>query len=293
MKLKKLITEAVIVDNMFQIESELKSIKDMLIERMIIEGVDDPGILKCVFLAGGPGSGKGFTSAQLFGIQSTIDSAMTSTGLKIVNSDAAYTALMKKNGIDPKDMAEIEKTNAELWDFMQSPTNPNSLRNQGKSITAKQKAFYEAGRLGMIIDGTGHVYSKIEKMKKQAEELGYDTLMVFVNTSLEVAKQRNLARDRVVPDDILTDSWLAVQNNLGKFKTLFGGNFEIVDNTSTKPYEHTFKNKQTGGKDVVLKPVEQGIHKAVSRFISSPVRNPIGKNWILTAKALKNKNLIK
>jgi hypothetical protein len=293
MKLKQIITEAVVKDNMFQISEELKSMKQMLIERLIVEGVDDPGILKCIFMAGGPGSGKGFTSSELFGIQSTIDSAMADSGLKVINSDAAYTSLLKKNGIDPKDMADIEKNNAELWDFMQSPTNANSLRNQAKKITASQKAFYQAGALGMIIDGTGHEFGKIATMKKEAEELGYDTMMVFVNTSLEVAKQRNLARDRVVPDKILTDSWLAVQNNLGKFKGLFGGNFEIADNTSTAPYEHVFKNKQTGTKDIVLKPIAQNIHKAVARFISKPVQNQIGKNWILTARALKKNNLIK
>ena len=38
----------------------------------------------------------------------------------------------------------------------------------------------------MIIDGTDHVYSKIDKLKKHNESLGYDTYMVFVNTSLEV-----------------------------------------------------------------------------------------------------------
>ena len=87
----------------------------------------------------------------------------------------------------------------------------------------------------MIIDGTGHVYSKIEKLKKHAESLGYDTYMVFVNTSLEVAQERNLQRDRVLPDDLLTKSWQDVQNNLGKFQNLFGGNFRIVDNTVYKP----------------------------------------------------------
>ena len=44
----------------------------------------------------------------------------------------------------------------------------------------------------MIIDGTGHVYSKIQKNKKYGESLGYDTYMVFVNTSLEVVKKEIL-----------------------------------------------------------------------------------------------------
>ena len=41
---------------MYDIESELLKLKESLLEQMIVEGVDDPGILKCVFMAGGPGS---------------------------------------------------------------------------------------------------------------------------------------------------------------------------------------------------------------------------------------------
>ena len=68
MSIKSLLTEAVIVDSMYDIESELLNIKETILEQMIIEGVDDPGILKCVFMAGGPGSGKSFTAMEIFGI---------------------------------------------------------------------------------------------------------------------------------------------------------------------------------------------------------------------------------
>ena len=126
----------------------------------------------------------------------------------------------------------------------------------------------------MIIDGTGHEYNKIEKLKKHAESLGYDTYMVFVNTSLEVAKERNLKRERVLPDNLLTKSWNDVQNNLGKFQNLFGGNFKIVDNT-------------------VYKPIAKDVQKAINGFIRKPIYNIIGQKWIQTARALKNANLIK
>jgi len=126
----------------------------------------------------------------------------------------------------------------------------------------------------MIIDGTGHVYSKIQKNKKYAESLGYDTYMVFVNTSLEVAQERNKNRERVLDDKRLAKSWNDVQNNLGKFQNLFGGNFRIVDNT-------------------VYKPIAKQVQKAVNAFVRKKVYNPIGKKWIQTARALKNKNFIK
>jgi len=39
---------------------------------LLHEGVYDKGILKAVFLAGGPGSGKGYISKGLFGIPKKI-----------------------------------------------------------------------------------------------------------------------------------------------------------------------------------------------------------------------------
>jgi len=272
LSLKSLLTETVVVDSMYDIEEQLLNIKESLLEQMIIEGVDDPGILKCVFMAGGPGSGKSFTAMEIFGIDKRLKQSFASTGLKSVNSDSAFEKGLKDNGIDPKDLARIEREDAELWDKISN--NDDSIRNNAKRLTQLQKKFYEAGRLGMIIDGTGHVYGKIAKNKKYAESLGYDTYMVFVNTSLEVAKERNKNRDRVLSDKLLTKSWNDVQNNLGKFQNLFGGNFRIVDNT-------------------VYKPIAKQVQKAVNTFIRKKVYNPIGKKWIQTARALKNKKFIK
>ena len=272
MGLKSLITETVVVDSMYDIESELLNIKESLLEQMIIEGVDDPGILKCVFMAGGPGSGKSFTAMEIFGIDKKLKTSFSHTGLKTVNSDSAFEKGLKDNGINPKNLAKIEKEDKDLWDKISN--NDDSIRNNAKRLTQLQKKFYEAGRLGMIIDGTGHQYGKIEKNKKYAESLGYDTYMVFVNTSLEVAQERNLNRERVLDADRLEKSWKDVQNNLGKFQNLFGGNFRIVDNT-------------------VYKPITKQVQKAVNAFVRKKVYNPIGKKWIQTARALKNKNFIK
>ena len=272
MSLKSLITETVLIDSMYDIESELLNIKEALLEQMIIEGVDDPGILKCVFMAGGPGSGKSFTAMEIFGIDKRLKASFSSTGLKSVNSDSAFEKGLRDNGIDPKDLAKIEREDPDLWDKISN--NDDSIRNNAKRLTKVQKKFYEAGRLGMIIDGTGHVYSKIQKNKKYAESLGYDTYMVFVNTSLEVAQERNKNRERVLDDKRLAKSWNDVQNNLGKFQNLFGGNFRIVDNT-------------------VYKPIGKQVQKAVNAFVRKKIYNPIGKKWIQTARALKNKNFIK
>ncbi len=50
---------------------------------ILLEGVNDPGIFKAVFLAGGPGSGKTFVVKQLGGIPDKLN--ISHSGMKMVN----------------------------------------------------------------------------------------------------------------------------------------------------------------------------------------------------------------
>ena len=260
--MSKLLTEELI-----QLEAELKQLKKELFVEMITEGVDDPGILKCIFLAGGPGSGKSFTANEIFGVGKGVFNSVSAGGLKIVNSDTAFENALKKNGISPKELGTIEK-DSDLWDKIAGEDNPDSIRNKAKRLTQQQQAFYEAGRLGMIIDGTGDEVIKIKKKVERAEALGYDCYMVFVNTSLEVAQARNAKRDRTLPSELVTQIWKACQENLGKFQTMFSGRFVIVDNTEYKP-------------------VSKSVQQQVDAFLRKPIYNQIGKKWIMGARLLK------
>jgi hypothetical protein len=262
-----------ITEDISSIKEDIRAIKRELALNLISEGVHDPGIFKCVFMAGGPASGKSFTANAIFGVDAKFRSSFSSTGLKLVNSDAAFEKGLRDNGINPKDLARIESEEPELWDKITK--TPNGIRDKAKQITVKMKKFYEAGRLGMIIDGTGDDFNKIKKQKDHAESLGYDCTMVFVNTSLEVAIKRNSARDRVLPEELVREIWKDCQENMGKYQSLFGGSaYHIVDNT-------------------VYGPPASEVQKAINRFIAAPVRNPIGKKWIETAKSLQKAKLIK
>ena len=260
--MSKLLTEELI-----QLEAQLTQLKKELYVEMITEGVDDPGILKCIFLAGGPGSGKSFTANEIFGVGKGVFNSVSAGGLKIVNSDTAFENALKKNGISPKELGTIEK-DSDLWDKIAGEDNPDSIRNKAKRLTQQQQAFYEAGRLGMIIDGTGDEVIKIKKKVERAEALGYDCYMVFVNTSLEVAQARNAKRDRTLPSELVTQIWKACQENLGKFQTMFSGRFVIVDNTEYKP-------------------VSKSVQQQVDAFLRKPIYNQIGKKWIMGARLLK------
>ena len=151
------------------------------------------------------------------------------------------------------------------------PTTRDTIRARAKEITKKQKANYIEGRLGLIIDGTGKDYDKIARQATQLKQLGYDVHMIFVNTSLDTALERNATRDRKLPDSIVTKSWNDVQKNLGKFSQYFRRNFIVVDNNDAK--EDVFGQ----------------VYKQVMSLAKSKVQNPMGQKWIANAIAMKRR----
>ena len=203
------------------------------------EGVYDPNIFKAFFLAGGPGSGKSYVVRRTTG----------GTGLKIVNSDDAFEKLLKDAGLSLKMPPEEEEPR-------------DAVRSRAKKITKTRRDNYVEGRLGLIIDGTGKDYDKIARQSQQLRELGYDTYMIFVNTSLDTALERNAQRPRSVPESIVVQSWKDVQANIGKFNNHFGSGMIIVDNNDA-------------GEDVFGK-----VWKRVQGLLRNKVKNGRAKAWI-------------
>ena len=248
--------------------------------KLIKEGVEDKGILKAIFLAGGPGSGKTWVTRGLYGIPKKMN--FSAGGLKLVNQDTELEMLLKKyfGTTDLDNMPEELFIDVTGVDFQEkSYDNTSGMRAFAKSLTKARMENYVRGRLGVIIDGTGHKYQSIAKKKQRMEDLGYDCYMVFVNTPLEIALKRNLERDRVVPEKIVRDSWHDVQQNLGGFQKLFGRNFLIVDNAKTLGEKEAIKNFN--------ELVKQGVNK----FIKAPVKNSIGKKWMKRARLLKKQGI--
>ncbi len=209
-------------------------------EQFIKEGVYDPNIFKAVFMAGGPGSGKSHIAGKATG----------GLGLKIINSDDAFERFLDKEGLSLK--------------MPDSETIPRDIeRDRAKKVTASKKFHAIQGRLGIIIDGTGHIYDKIAKQATMLQQLGYETSMVFVNTSLEVALTRNANRPRSVKPTLVKKSWKDVQNNMGKFQNFFGRKyFFIVDNNGVEEDMLEISTKH------------------IRRAIAKPVKNVIAAAWI-------------
>ena len=179
----------------------------MITYKDLQEGVYDPNIFKAFFLAGGPGSGKSFVVRKTTG----------GLGMRVVNSDDIFEKLLDKEGLSKKMPA--------------SETEPRDIvRARAKKLTSAKKASYVEGRLGLIIDGTGKDYDRIARQATKLKQLGYDVHMIFVNTSLDVALERNAKRARSVPEPLVVKSWKDVQQNIGKFSQYFRQNFVVVDN---------------------------------------------------------------
>jgi len=182
----------------------------------IQEGVEDPGIFKAFFTAGGPGSGKSHVS-KASGAAGT-GSKMSPYGLKVIDSDPLFTKMLKDVG-KTTTVADIYSDEGQ------------AIRDRAKALITKQEKHYMEGRLGMLIDGTGKDYNKIKNSSDKLRKIGYDTYMIFVNTSLDVALQRNEARPRSLDEDEVKKMWDAVQKNMGKFQSYFGrSSFLLVDN---------------------------------------------------------------
>ena len=217
------------------------------------EGLYDKNIFKAFFLAGGPGSGKSFVTKGAFG----------GTGLRVINSDNAFEMSLKKNNLSLK-MPEDE---AEARDI---------VRDRAKATTSNQMDLSIKGRLGMVIDGTGRDYDKIKSQTAQLRQLGYDCYMVFVNTTLDVALERNKKRERTVPEYITRKSWQAVQANIGRFQNLYGmSNMIIVDNSKDDKELTT----------IVMAKVD----KAVRRLLGNKIQSYTAKRWMATERKLKRR----
>lgn len=114
--------------------------------------------------------------------------------------------------------------------------------------------------LPLIIDGTSANSSAVLRRKGILQSLGYDCGMVFVNTPVETAIERNKARGRVVDQEFLEKSYKESQRLKPYYSKEFRTFYEILNG------EGEFTDK-----------VINSAYKKMDKFFNSPIENPIGK----------------
>jgi len=98
--------------------------------------------------------------------------------------------------------------------------------------------------------------------------LGYETMMLFVNTSLEVAQDRNKLRSRQLPSNMVRQMWDQVQQNIMQYQQIFSpGSFFVIDNSG-------------GLEDPARQKNFDKVEKAIRAFLSTPIQSQMAKSWI-------------
>lgn len=166
---------------------------------------------------------------------------------------------------------------------------PHGFQEVGHEVVGKHVTS------GNIVITGANNYDDICVIKEGLELRGYNTIMVFVNTSNEVSKQRNEARigkGRVITETIRFAKWKDAQENLDRFDQLFERVIEVKNDLDLNLSEEIIQETYVKLIDSVSKEIAQFSKNEVdtrfenmleeySDFSPKPKKNPVGGagNW--------------
>lgn len=235
--------------------------RNILLEN-ILEGVDDPGSFKAVILLGGAGSGKTYAASKMFGVPRGL--SFSTGGLKAVNSDTPFELLLRRNNID----LDLSKLPADQKDAVVG-TGPDSLRSKAQRVRDIQYDRYSEEGTGILLDSTGEWKDHIQERVRDLQSKGYDVTIVFVDTPLETAMERNRARERRLPDHVVERMHSVVRRNVAELQEELGDlgvEFTTVQNGDGADIEEMMRTE---------------LGQVVRRAVDSPIQNPEGRRRIV------------
>ena len=184
--------------------------------------VDETNSPKAIFMAGGPGSGKGTLLSKIGAYDEDI---------KIINTDDHFEPMLKAAGLS----LDLDHPEREIR------SQQGKLFVQAQNAAKDQTREFMKQRSDIIIDGTAGSYNNIRKAKERLEDVGYDVAMIYVDVPLEVSLARNEKRGkaggRKVKPERVENSWKAVAKNKQPYGSLFGSNFFYFDSADEEPDE--------------------------------------------------------
>lgn len=154
-----------------------------------------------VVMAGGAGSGKGYTRNHSMGIDAKVFDVDELKRLQVMVDAKGKKGEKREWDLrDPKQTGEIHQV----------------IKNKG--FKDKQEEYFFKGNEGklpnVIYDITGDDPKKLTSIGKKMKEMGYKTSLVVVVTNREVAFYRNQSRDRVVPEVVFHQTHNAVSTQI-------------------------------------------------------------------------------
>lgn len=171
-----------------------------------------------ILMAGGAGSGKGFVLKNLVGAEGRVFDV---DQLKTLASKSPKIQKRVKDefGVDLENLASNLRDSenvGKLHQIIGKELNLPSKREQ--AFFASVLAAPEDRKPNIIFDMTLKELEKLYSITGQASKLGYDKEnihIVWVVNDVEVAKQQNARRARVVPTEILVNTHRGAANTMG------------------------------------------------------------------------------
>lgn len=210
--------------------------------KYINESIEDKGILKACFMAGFPGSGKSY-------VITTITSGQLEP--RIINTDK-YVEFLKAY-------------KASEW---------NKVEDRVKLLTKNQLVLNLNSMLPLWVDGTSSNPSSLARRNGILKSIGYDTAMIWVDTSIETSIERAKKRKREVTEKDIRK----IYNKLEGLKTYYSKDFRHFTEILNDEGELTEK--------VILQ-----AFKKVTSFFNSPIENPIGQKLVKKMRSRGEKYL--
>ena len=226
-----------------------------LIQEVFVDGRYDPNIFKAIFVVGASDASKSYMIDKL---------ALTSNGLKLLETVAAFTVVLKKI-TDTLNLAHIN--------YSVDVIGPVSKKV--KDINYRSLDRFVEGRMGLILSGTASDISTIKKHYTQLKEVGYDQYVIFVNTNLETTLKLNIANAALsIPGDIAIIKWYRHSSQMGMLFSVFGNEYCGIDNSEGLDITENIQNAQI----------------TVTRWITAPLTY-VAKLWI--KEIVRGKRIVK
>lgn len=244
-----------------------------------------PKFGQIVVLSGGAGSGKGFVLSNLLGIEGNVLDVDALKALAIGSTKLARR-VKDETGVDLKSLDLREPENVKVLHDILADVYGITKSNQ-KRVFSSALAAPDDRKPNLIFDVTLKDIKKLDDITRNAVNLGYDKKnihVVWVLNDIEMAKQQNLERDRVVPDDILLSTHegaaltMAKLMNMGSSLTSYlDGDMFIVFNK--KGVDTTMVKSPSGGAYILsanyLQIKKQGKKVMSKNELSDEIRNKI------------------
>ena len=208
------------------------------------ESINDKGIFKSCMMAGTSNSGKSWVITKITSGQ---------IEPRIVNTDKFVEFYMD---MDPG------------YDWLK-------YGDQTKKLTKAQLFNYINSLLPLWIDGTSSNPNAVLRRKGMLQSLGYDVSMIFVDTPVETAIERNKKRNRVVDEDFLVKAY----EQSMQLKNYYASEFKVFTEILNGEGELT--------DEAIL-----NAYRKMRGFFDGPLMNPIGQNLIKELKNIGGKYLV-